>query len=161
MRVLKRLSSWRSNTCRMATANPSEPTSVTAPSTHDTATVPAAAATPMSRRPRVLRLGAIAVSAAAAIGVGWWFLPARVTVANVERRDFVQTVVATGHVEAPHRVTIAAQVVGAVTGVPVAEGQTVAAGDPLVLLDARELHAAADQAEMNRERERHARKQNR
>jgi HlyD family secretion protein len=74
-------------------------------------------------------------------------LPSRVALVTLEQRDFAQTVVATGHVEAPHRVSIAAQVVGSVSEVPVAEGQTVAAGDPLVVLDARELRAAADQAD--------------
>ncbi|HEY2190416.1 MAG TPA: efflux RND transporter periplasmic adaptor subunit [Caldimonas sp.] len=89
----------------------------------------------------------VALVVAAVAALVWWLLPARVAVVNVQQSDFVQTVVATGHVEAPHRVSIAAQVVGGVTAVPVAEGQTVGAGDSLVELDARELRAAADQAE--------------
>jgi HlyD family secretion protein len=63
------------------------------------------------------------------------------------RGDFVQSVVASGHVETPYRVNIGSQIVGAVAEVPVAEGQTVRAGDTLVVLDDREARAAVVQAE--------------
>jgi HlyD family secretion protein len=72
----------------------------------------------------------------------------RVDVWRVVQRDFVQTVVASGHVEAPHRVEIGAQVVGRVLRVPVAEGQTVKAGEPLIELDGEELRATVQQAEV-------------
>jgi HlyD family secretion protein len=64
------------------------------------------------------------------------------------RRDFVQTVVASGHVETPHRVDIGAQITAAVVRVPVAEGQNVKAGDLLVELGSDELHASERQAEL-------------
>ncbi len=65
----------------------------------------------------------------------------------VARADFVQSVVASGNVLAPYRVNIGSQVVGVVKDVPVEEGQTVKAGDKLILLDDRELRAQVVQAE--------------
>jgi HlyD family secretion protein len=65
----------------------------------------------------------------------------------VVRADFVQTVVASGHVEAPFRVNIGSQITGVVADIPVAEGQTVKAGDTLIVLDDREARAAVVQAE--------------
>lgn len=64
----------------------------------------------------------------------------------VVQRDFVQSVVASGRVQTPHRVEIGAQITGTVVRVPVAEGQTVGAGEVLVELDATELRAAMQQA---------------
>ncbi|MCZ8074973.1 MAG: biotin/lipoyl-binding protein, partial [Paucibacter sp.] len=66
---------------------------------------------------------------------------------QLQRRDFVQTVVASARVEAPHRVDLAAQITGTVSEVPVAQGQTVAQGQLLVALEASELSAAQRQAE--------------
>lgn len=65
----------------------------------------------------------------------------------VVRSNFVQSVVASGHVEAPYRVNIGSQVTGVVATVPVAEGQAVKAGDTLLTLDDREARAAVVQAE--------------
>jgi HlyD family secretion protein len=62
------------------------------------------------------------------------------------RADFVQTVVASGHVEAPFRVNIGSQVIGVATSVPVVEGQSVKAGETLIILDDREAKAAMAQA---------------
>ena len=70
----------------------------------------------------------------------------RVALEAVVRRDFVQTVVASGHVETPHRSSIGVQVTGTVRAVPVKEGQEVAAGTTLIELESEELRAAADQA---------------
>jgi HlyD family secretion protein len=70
-----------------------------------------------------------------------------VSVDPLVRGDFVQSVVASGHVEAPYRVNIGSQIVGVVAEVPVTEGQTVKAGDTLVVLDNREAHAAVVLAE--------------
>lgn len=70
-----------------------------------------------------------------------------VAVATVVQRDFVQSVVASGHVEAPHRVSIGAQIVGTVRRVPVAEGDTVRTGQVLVELESAEARAAAAQAD--------------
>jgi HlyD family secretion protein len=80
------------------------------------------------------------------LAVRWWLGP-QATTATVLRRDFVQTVVASGHVEAPHRLDVGAQITGTVLQVPVAEGQTVKAGDLLVQLDAAELSATGRQAD--------------
>lgn len=67
---------------------------------------------------------------------------------EVVQRDFVQTVVASGRVETPHRVELSAQVTGTVVRVPVAEGQSVKAGMVLVELDSAESRAAVNQAEL-------------
>jgi HlyD family secretion protein len=65
----------------------------------------------------------------------------------VIKAEFVQSVVASGHVEAPFRVNIGSQIIGIVADVPVAEGQTVKAGDTLIVLDDREARAGVVQAE--------------
>lgn len=51
------------------------------------------------------------------------------------RKDFVQTVVASGYVAAPFRVNIGSQITGTVVDVPVKEGQTVRSGEKLIQLD--------------------------
>ena len=70
-----------------------------------------------------------------------------ITVDPVLHAEFIQTVVATGHVEAPNRINIGSQIVGIVADVPVAEGQTVRAGDTLIRLDDHEASGAVVQAE--------------
>lgn len=70
-----------------------------------------------------------------------------VSVVEVVQRDFLQSVVASGRVEAPHRVDIGTQLTGVVVQVPVAEGQKVKAGQILVELDKTELVASATQAD--------------
>ena len=127
-------------------ADPTTPTLATAAAPPPAQ--PAAPAPEGKARPRrAWWFIAIAASAVAA-GLVFWALPPSVSLLSVVQRDFAQTVVASGHVEAPHRVSIGSQIAGNVVEVPVAEGQTVAAGQLLVLLDARELQAAADQAEL-------------
>jgi HlyD family secretion protein len=59
----------------------------------------------------------------------------------------VQTVVASGRVTTPQRVSVGAIVTENVTRVPVAEGQTVRRGDVLIQLDDRDERAAVVQAE--------------
>ncbi len=76
----------------------------------------------------------------------WWMGP-QVQTEAVQRRDLLQTVVASGRVETPHRVDIGAQITGTVARVPVAEGQTVKAGDVLIELVSTELQSAQRQAE--------------
>lgn len=71
----------------------------------------------------------------------------RVTGDVAVRADFIQTVVASGHVEAPFRVNLGSQLTGVVTSVPVVEGQRVNAGETLVTLDDREARAALVQAD--------------
>jgi HlyD family secretion protein len=58
-------------------------------------------------------------------------------------------VVASGHVENPHRVNLGAQLSGTVKRVPVTEGQSVQAGQVLIELEDKELQAAMRQAEFN------------
>jgi HlyD family secretion protein len=63
----------------------------------------------------------------------WYFgasliLGPAVNVDPVVRAEFVQSVVASGHVEAPFRVNIGSQITGVVADVPVAEGQSVKKG---------------------------------
>ncbi len=92
---------------------------------------------------------------AAAFGVAgalWYFgLPAVlgpvILVEAVVRVDFVQSVVASGHVEAEYRANVGSQITGVVKDIPVAEGQTVKSGDVLIVLDDREVRAAVSQAE--------------
>jgi HlyD family secretion protein len=93
----------------------------------------------------------IALGAALALALAYlafaWFAGPEVEAARVERRDLVQSVVASGRVAKPHRVDIGSQVVGTVIEVPVSEGQAVKAGQPLVVLDAAESEALVRQAE--------------
>ena len=89
----------------------------------------------------------IVIAGLATLAVRWWLGP-QVTTESILRRDFVQTVVASGHVETPHRVDVGAQITGKVLRIPVAEGQSVKAGDVLVELDATELSATGRQADV-------------
>ena len=87
-----------------------------------------------------------------ALGLIFWlflnvWLGPKTPVASVVQRDFVQTVVASGHIESPHRVDLGVQITGTVKAVPVNEGQTVAAAQPLIQLEDSELVANARQAE--------------
>ena len=72
---------------------------------------------------------------ALAITLGARFiLGPKVVLETIIQRDFVQSVVASGRVEAPHRVDIG-------------EGQMVEINTPLIELESSELHAAVSQAE--------------
>jgi HlyD family secretion protein len=90
--------------------------------------------------------GLVAVGLAIAFGPTFVLGP-RVVAVAAEQGMFLQTVVASGHVEAPNRINIASQMTGVVADVPVVEGQLVKAGDVLIVLDDRELRATATQAE--------------
>lgn len=76
------------------------------------------------------------------------FIGASVQSVTVTSRELVRSVVATGRVEAPHRVDLGSQIVGTVLAVPVEEGQSVQAGQRLVELDDAELRAALREAEV-------------
>ncbi len=93
-----------------------------------------------------LMLGLLALLLGAALW-RWWMGP-QVQTEAVQRRDLLQTVVATGRVETPHRVDIGAQITGTVARVPVVEGQAVKAGDVLIELVSTELQSAKRQAEL-------------
>ena len=93
----------------------------------------------------------IAAVAVVAVTLAWFvgrplLLGPLVTAAPVMRADLVQTLVASGHVETPFRVSIGSQITGVVTRIPVTEGQAVRAGDTLLLLDATEARALDVQA---------------
>ena len=87
----------------------------------------------------------------AALGAALWLVVAHlrgteVAVATVRRGDLVETVVASGHVESRFRVDIASQMIGTVARVPVQEGETVRAGQILLVLGSGELASASAQA---------------
>ena len=65
----------------------------------------------------------------------------------VKTSSFVQTIVASGRVESPHRISISVQITGTVSDVPVLEGQTVEKGQLLIALENSELHSALRQAQ--------------
>lgn len=70
-----------------------------------------------------------------------------VSVVPVIRTNLLQTLVASGHVETPFRVSVSSRISGVVDRIPVSEGDTVAAGDTLIVLDNSELRASVLQAE--------------
>ncbi len=90
---------------------------------------------------------AIVAIVSAYTGVNWWLGP-QVPVESVAKRDFVQTVVASGHVESPHRVDIGAQITSTVKKIPVSEGDEVKGQDVLIELAATELQATERQADI-------------
>ena len=89
----------------------------------------------------------LVVVALAWYALRWWQGPL-LAAELVQQRDFVQSVVASGHVESPHRVDVGAQITATVVRVPVNEGDTVQAGSLLVELGTAELLAAQLQADM-------------
>ncbi|PUE19622.1 hypothetical protein B9Z38_01370 [Limnohabitans sp. MMS-10A-160] len=93
-----------------------------------------------------LLMGLLALLLGAALW-RWWMGP-QVQTEAVQPRDLLQTVVASGRVETPHRVDIGAQITGTVARVPVVEGQAVKAGDVLIELVSSELQSAKRQAEL-------------
>jgi HlyD family secretion protein len=70
-----------------------------------------------------------------------------VAVTPVIRTNLVQTLVASGHIETPFRVSVSSRITGVVASIPVAEGDAVTAGATLILLDDSEAHASVLQAE--------------
>lgn len=91
----------------------------------------------------------VGLALAGAAAWGWWHGTA-VAGYTARRAEFVQTIVASGHVETPHRIDLGAQITANVSDVPVAEGQRVAQGQLLIALDDRELRAAVGAAEAQR-----------
>ncbi|OYT87418.1 MAG: efflux transporter periplasmic adaptor subunit [Burkholderiales bacterium PBB6] len=92
--------------------------------------------------------GVVVLAAAAWFGPDLVLGP-RVELLSVRQGDLVQTVVASGRVAAPHRVSVGVQITGTVADVPVQEGQTVASGDVLIRLNDTELQATLLQARLN------------
>src|SRR5688500_91938 len=62
------------------------------------------------------------------------------------RSDLVQSVVASGRITTPQRVSVGAVITGRVTRIPVKEGQGVKRGDVLIELDDEDERAAVAQA---------------
>ena len=93
-----------------------------------------------------------AIPIAIALLIGGYFFRdaifgAPVHVRDVTRRDLVQTVVASGRVMTPQRVTVGSVVTETVLRIPVEEGQSVRRGDVLIELDDRDERAAMAQAQ--------------
>ena len=99
----------------------------------------------MKSRTWKIALAAAALALAAAFAWRHFAAPG-IELAKVLRRDVVQTVVASGRVATPNRVDIGAQIVGSVESVPVAEGDTVQAGQTLIVVESSELRANEAQA---------------
>jgi HlyD family secretion protein len=89
---------------------------------------------------------AVFVIGAAALSVRLILGP-RVALLQAVRTDFVLNVVASGRIEAPHRVDVGSQITGVVARVPVSEGQFVKANAVLIELESAELDAAVQQAD--------------
>lgn len=84
--------------------------------------------------------------------LGWFFggpilLGPVISASPILRKDLVQTLVASGHVETPFRVSISSQITGVVAEIPVVEGQKVNSGDTLIRLDDSEAQASVVLAE--------------
>jgi len=95
--------------------------------------------------------GLVGVAVLAGLGYGswqWWMGP-RIAVEVLQRQDVVQTMVASGHVQSPHRTDVSAQVTGRVVAIPVTEGQWVRQGQTLIELDSSEAQANHQQALAN------------
>jgi HlyD family secretion protein len=88
-----------------------------------------------------IALGVVFAAGLVAAGTRWYVGPV-VAVDVAVRTALVRTVVASGHVETPFRVEIASQITAMVAEVLVEEGQSVIAGQRLVLLVSRELEAS-------------------
>jgi HlyD family secretion protein len=95
--------------------------------------------------------GLVGVAALAGLGfVGWqWWWGPITAVEVLQRQDVVQTMVASGHVQSPHRTDVSAQVTGRVVAIPVVEGQWVRQGQTLIELDSSEAQANHQQALAN------------
>ena len=63
------------------------------------------------------------------------------------RTDLVQTIVASGRIMTPRRISVGSAVTGRVERIPVAEGQSVARGEVLIELESRDERAALAQAQ--------------
>lgn len=92
------------------------------------------------------------LAACIAAALGTWqaartIMGPAVVVDVVRRGALIETVVATGSVQTPFRVSVGSQITGTVTQVKVDEGQRVSQGQTLIELDACELAAAMAQAQ--------------
>ena len=93
-----------------------------------------------------LALLAVVVAVLAALLAGYGLLGRTVETLQAVRSDLVQTVVASGRVMTPQRAAIGVEVTGRVAQVPVREGQSVARGQTLIVLEDQDERAALAQA---------------
>lgn len=103
------------------------------------------AGTPAGRRRGAWLLAAVLLLAAA--GLAWRLQPVAVEAIAVRTQPLQRTLLFSARVETPARVEIGATVTGRVARVLVREGDEVAAGAPLVALEAEEQRAALAQAQ--------------
>jgi HlyD family secretion protein len=101
----------------------------------------------MPIRKNILRI----ILVVAAIGAAVFFATKKlqgptVEVARAQAGPIEHSIVVSGRVQAPNRIEIGSVITGRVEKVLVEEGAVVAAGQPLIQLDTRELKAALDQA---------------
>lgn len=102
--------------------------------------------TPSNRSWRVV--AGIALLAVIAGAVYFYAFDPVIPTVPVTRRDIVHTVVASGRVTTPFRVSIGSQITGTVEQVPVSQGQTVKSGQTLLILEASEARAGALQTQV-------------
>ena len=100
---------------------------------------------PASRWRTPALLAAVGLAASAYFGRNL-ILGTPVEVLEVVRANLVQTVVASGRVVTPQRVSIGVEVTGRVAAVPVQEGQSVKRGQSLITLEDRDERASLAQA---------------
>jgi HlyD family secretion protein len=96
------------------------------------------------RKPALLTLLAVAAIAFAARNL---IFGTPVETYQAVRNDLIQTVVASGRIMTPQRVSVGAEITGRVVRIPVKEGQTVRRGDILIELDDKDERAAVAQAQ--------------
>ncbi len=102
----------------------------------------------MSKRfslPKVLLL--LAAIAASFFVVRYFWLGPKVTAYAVRQGDLQQTLVASGRVLWPQRITLATEIIGRVNSIPVSEGQQVKRGQLLIQLDDADALARVNQAQ--------------
>jgi HlyD family secretion protein len=87
----------------------------------------------------LLALSVISVSAAYAV-YRYWAGP-QIVLVPVSQSDLTQTIVASGHVQSPHRIEISSQMTSTVEAVAVSEGDAVRQGQLLVTLNSSEANA--------------------
>jgi len=104
---------------------------------------------PARPRNKLLLFVALTAIVLLALTYEFFWLGREVLVVSVVQKDFVQTIVASGHVESPNRIDLGAQITGTVLKIPVQEGQIVKTGELLIELENSEMQAALQQAHAN------------
>ncbi len=95
--------------------------------------------------PKILLLLA-AIAAGFLVARHFWLGP-KVTAYAVQQGDLQQTIVASGRVLWPQRITLATEIIGRVQSIPVSEGQQVKRGQLLIQLDDADALARVKQAQ--------------